>query len=249
MTPAQTPDAAPRSPRHPTVTVADPSKSARREHPRQRSRRAATTVVVAEPSPRYRERIVEAIQARPGLRLVGDVSDGTQALAAARRRRPDVLTVAVQLPGLSGQEVARLAREGSASTRVLVIGSPLGAATIADALDAGAWGYVWKGQDEGVIADAVAAVGRGERFLGPRVQSDLFENVRRRAEGRPLELSGTETEVLALVAEGMFPAAIADHLGLATSTVQGHLRRTYAKLGVSERAAAVAAAMRHGLLA
>jgi two-component system nitrate/nitrite response regulator NarL len=208
-----------------------------------------TTVFVVEQSPRYREWIVEAVEARPGLRLVGEGVDGRVALGDVTRIQPAVVTVAVRLPGLSGIEMIRAMVAAGLQTRGLVIGSPLGVATIADALDAGAWGYIWKGQDAGVIADAIDAVGRGELFLGPRVQADLFENVRQRASGERVGLTARETQVLALIADGRSIVQIAEQLGMSIPTVKTHLSRTYAKLGVSDRAAAVAKAMRHGLLA
>lgn len=204
---------------------------------------------VVEQSPRYREWIVEAVEARRGLRLVGEGVDGHVALDVVKRMRPAVVTVAVRLPGLGGIELIRMMVAAGLRTRGLVIGSPLGVATIADALDAGAWGYVWKGQDPGVIADAIAAVGRGELFLGPRVQADLFENVRQRASGERVELTARETHVLALIADGRSTVEIAQQLNMSIPTVKTHLRRTYAKLGVCDRAAAVAKAMRYGLLA
>ncbi|HTJ32782.1 MAG TPA: response regulator transcription factor [Dactylosporangium sp.] len=208
-----------------------------------------TTVFVVEQSPRYREWIVEAVEARRGLRLVGEGVDGHVALDDVKRIQPAVVTVAVRLPGLGGIEMIRMMITAGLQTRGLVIGSPLGVATIADALDAGAWGYVWKGQDPRVIADAIAAVGRGELFLGPRVQADLFESVRQRASGERVELTARETHVLALIADGRSTAEIAERLSMSIPTVKTHLRRTYAKLGVSDRAAAVAKAMRYGLLA
>ena len=204
---------------------------------------------VVEQSPRYREWIVEAVEARRGLRLVGEGVDGRIALDEVRRIRPAVVTVAVRLPGLGGIEMIRAMITAGLATRGLVIGSPLGVVTIADALDAGAWGYIWKGQDQGVIADAIAAVGRGELFLGPRVQADLFENVRQRANGERVELTARETQVLALIADGRSTQEIAEQLDMSVATVRTHVRRTCAKLGVTDRAAAVAKAMRYGLLA
>lgn len=208
-----------------------------------------TTVVVAEQSPRYREWIVAAVRAHSGLALVGEATSGSTALRDIERLRPAVASVAVRLPGLGGIEIVRAVVAAGLPTRVLVVGSPLGAATIADALDAGAWGYVWKGQDHSVIASAIEAVGRGELFLGPRVQSDLFENLRLRANGEPLELTPRETEVLALAAEGRSTKEIAGQLGMGVPTVKTHLRRACAKLGATDRTAAVAKAIRYGLLA
>ncbi len=208
-----------------------------------------TTVFVVEQSPRYREWIVEAVRSRPGLQLVGEATDGPTALRDIERLRPTVASVAVRVPGLGGIELVRAIVAAGLPTRAIVMGSPLGAVAVADALDAGAWGYVWKGQDQSVMADALAAVGRGELFLGPRVQAELFENVRQRANGERLELTPRETEVLALLADGQTTKDIAAQLGMSVPTVKTHLRRSCAKLGVTDRTAAVAKAMRYGLLA
>jgi two-component system nitrate/nitrite response regulator NarL len=208
-----------------------------------------TTVVVVEQSPRYREWITAAVQGRRGLRLAGESTDGAEALALIRQLRPAVATLAVRLPGLGGIELVRAIVAERLPTRPLVVGSPLGVSTIADALDAGAWGYVWKGNDQSVIAEAIDAVGRGEIFLGPRVQAELFENVRMRARGSRLELTERETQVLALVAEGCPTRQIAEQLAISVPTVKTHLQRVCTKLAVTDRSAAVAKAMRYGLLA
>lgn len=208
-----------------------------------------TTVFVAEHSPRYREWITAGVRSRPGLRLVGESMGGADALARIRRLRPAVASLAVSLPGLGGIELVRAIVAEGLPTRALVVGSPLGLSTIADALDSGAWGYVWKGNDQSVIADALASVGRGELYLGPRVQTELFESARMRAEGRRLELTERETQVLALVADGCPTRRIATQLGLSVPTVKTHLQRVCTKLAVTDRSAAVAKAMRYDLLA
>jgi two-component system nitrate/nitrite response regulator NarL len=208
-----------------------------------------TTVVVVEQSPRYREWITAAVRSHPALRLAGESTDGAEALAQIRDLRPAVVSTAVRLPGLGGIELVRAIIAEGLPTKPLVVGSPLGVSTITDALDAGAWGYVWKGNDQSVIADAIAAVGRGEIFLGPRVQAELFETVRMRASGSRLELTERETQVLALVAEGCPTRQIAEQLQISVPTVKTHLQRVCTKLAVTDRSAAVAKAMRYGLLA
>jgi two-component system nitrate/nitrite response regulator NarL len=208
-----------------------------------------TTVVVVEQSPRYREWITAAVGSRRGLRLAAECTDGAEALEQIRRLRPTVASLAVRLPGLGGIDLVRAIIAEGLPTRPLVVGSPLGVSTITDALDAGAWGYVWKGNDQSVIADAIASVGRGELFLGPRVQAELFETVRMRANGGRLELTERETQVLALVAEGCPTRQIAEQLGISVPTVKTHLQRVCLKLAVTDRSAAVAKAMRYGLLA
>ena len=115
-------------------------------------------------------------------------------------------------------------------------------------MSAGAAGFFSKDADREAVLDAVAAVARGESRVEPRLQSALFAELRERSrEDRP-RLTPREQEILGLMAEGLSAPAIGRRLYLATATVKSHQARIYEKLGVADRAAAVAAAMRAGLL-
>jgi len=206
-------------------------------------------VLVADDHPLYREALAEAIARRPDLELVGAVGDGRRALEEIRRLAPDVAVLDVRLPELDGLEVLRAARREGSPARVLMLSAMSESPVVYAALGAGAAGYWSKDAERDAICDAIAAVARGDAALEPRLQAGVLGEIHARevdAE-RPV-LTEREQEILALVAEGLSAPEIGERLYLSTATVKTHLAHLYDKLGVSDRAAAVATAMRRGLI-
>ena len=207
------------------------------------------TVLVADDHPLFREGVARAVRERPDLELVGEVGDGRAALAGIRELSPAVAVVDLRLPEVDGVGIANAVARDGLATRVLVLSAFTDPRLVYEAMSAGAAGFFSKDADREAVLDAVAAVARGESRVEPRLQSALFAEMRERArdDERPL-LTPREREVLGLMAEGLSAPAIGRRLYLATATVKSHQARIYEKLGVSDRAAAVAAAMRAGLL-
>jgi two-component system nitrate/nitrite response regulator NarL len=112
----------------------------------------------------------------------------------------------------------------------------------------GAAGFLSKEASSQSVCEAIVAASRGETVMSPEVQSGIAEEIRLRSAPERLSLSARENEVLALIAEGLSAPDIGKRLHLSPATIKGHLQSLYEKLGVSERAAAVAEAMRRGLL-
>lgn len=210
---------------------------------------ARVTVLVADDHPLFREGVARAVRDRPDLELVGEVGDGRAALAGIRELSPAVAVVDLRLPEIDGVGIANAVARDGLATRVLVLSAFTDPRLVYEAMSAGAAGFFSKDADREAVLDAVAAVARGESRVEPRLQSALFAEMRERArdDERPL-LTPREREVLGLMAEGLSAPAIGRRLYLATATVKSHQARLYEKLGVSDRAAAVAAAMRAGLL-
>jgi two-component system nitrate/nitrite response regulator NarL len=211
--------------------------------------RTPATVVIADDHPLYREALAGAISRRPDLELVGEAADGRTALELIRRHAPDVAVLDMRMPDLRGLEVvAALTRDGS-PTRVLMLSAALESSVVYAAVAAGAAGYWSKDGERDAICDAIAAVARGEKVLDPSLQAGVFTEIHSREVNadRPV-LTDREGEILALIAAGMSAPAIGEQLFLSTATVKTHLAHLYEKLGVSDRAAAVAEAMRRGLL-
>ena len=207
-----------------------------------------TTVLVADDHPLYREAVARAVRSRPDFELVGQAEDGREALDAIRDQRPDVALLDVEMPSLRGIEILEALRRDGAGTRVVLLSAHLESDTVYDAVAGGVAAYLSKAAPGERICDAIAAVARGEVVLPAEVQAGLASEIRLRAEpGRPA-LSPREQEVLALIAEGLTAPAVGRELHLSTATVKSHLKTLYDKLGVSDRAAAVAEAMRRGLL-
>jgi two-component system nitrate/nitrite response regulator NarL len=205
-------------------------------------------VLVADNHPLYREALATAIRRAPGLDLVAVESDGAHALAAAREIEPDVALLDMRMPELDGMQILRaLVREGL-RTRVVFLSAHTDGATVYAAVGAGACGYLSKDAPADAVCDAVAVVARGGTALPPDVQSGIAAEIRSRAShARPL-LTVREHEVLKLVADGCSAPEMARRLHLSQGTVKSHLQNLYHRLGVSDRAAAVAEAMRRGLL-
>jgi two-component system nitrate/nitrite response regulator NarL len=207
------------------------------------------TVVVADDHPLYREALEQAISRRPDLELVAAVADGRAALEQIRGLKPDVAVLDMRMPGLRGLEVVNaLARDGS-PTRVLMLSAAMESSVVYEAVAAGAAGYWSKDAERDVICDAIAAVARGEKVLDPSLQAGVFAEIHTREvdSDRPV-LTPREHEILGLIAAGMTAPAIGEQIFLSAATVKTHLAHLYEKLGVNDRAAAVAEAMRRGLL-
>jgi two-component system, NarL family, nitrate/nitrite response regulator NarL len=204
--------------------------------------------VAADAQPLYRDAVARAIRARPELELVGAASDGREALHAIGAARPDVAIVGAALAGLSGEQVLNAVARDGLSTRVVMIASRPEAEDVYAALADGAAGYLTTDADARELCDAITAVARGETVLSPVLQACVADEIRLRTpRDRPL-MSARERETLTLIAEGLSAPDIGRALHLSTATVKTHLQHIYVKLGVSERAAAVAEAMRRGLL-
>jgi two-component system, NarL family, nitrate/nitrite response regulator NarL len=205
-------------------------------------------VLAAEAEPLYRDAVVRAIRQRPELELVGAAGDGREALDAIGTWRPDVAIVGGTLDGLSGKQLLNAVARDGLGTRVVLIAARPEPEQVYSALADGAAGYLTKGADARELCDAITAVARGATVLARELQGGVAEEIRLRTpRARPV-MTDRESETLRLIAEGLSAPAIAGTLHLSTATVKTHLQHIYEKLGVSERAAAVAEAMRRGLL-
>jgi two-component system, NarL family, nitrate/nitrite response regulator NarL len=207
------------------------------------------TVLVADDHPLFREGIARAVRERPDLELVAEVGAGRSALARIRELRPDVAVVDLRLPELDGVAIANAVARDRLPTRVLVLSAFTEPRLIYEAMARGAAGYFSKDADRDAVLDAIAAVARGESRVEPGLQGSLFDELRVQArdDERPV-LTPRELEILRMIADGLTAPEIGRRLYLATPTVKSHQARIYEKLGVSDRAAAVAEAMRRGLL-
>jgi two-component system, NarL family, nitrate/nitrite response regulator NarL len=206
-------------------------------------------VLVADDHPIYREGIVRAVKERPDLELVGEAGDGRMALDEIKRQRPDVAVLDIRMPELEGPQVLNALRRDGVETSVIFLSAFMENELAYQTVAAGARGYLSKESSRQEICDAIAAVARGETALAPQVQAGLAAEIqhRERSDGAP-ELSPRESQVLHMIAEGLSAPEIGRQIHLSPTTVKTHLHSLYDKLGVSDRAAAVAEAMRRGLL-
>jgi two-component system nitrate/nitrite response regulator NarL len=206
-------------------------------------------VLLADDHPVYREGLAEVLQRRAELEIVAQAADGREALDAVRRLDPDVAVLDLDLPGLDGMTVLDTMQREHRRTLGVVLSAYDDSSRVYRSIASGARAYLVKTARASVIGDAVLAVARGQSVFPPEVQTGLASEIRMRRElaDRPL-LSPRELDVLRLAADGLSAGEIATELHLSAATVKSHLQHVYEKLEVSDRAAAVAQAMRRGLL-
>ncbi|MGW7521010.1 response regulator [Streptomyces sp. NPDC054796] len=217
----------------------------------------ATRVLVVDDQVLIRAGVAALLRAAPGMEVVGEASDGEEAVRLAGRERPDVVLMDIRMPGVNG--IAATARileaAGEPRPRVLVLTTFDLDEYVYEALRAGASGFLLKDTGPQRLLAAVAAVAEGDTLFAPSVTRRLVEAYARRQDpehAAPPEvleaLTGRETDVLRLVAGGLSNPEIADRLVITESTVKTHLNRTMAKLNLGSRAQAVVLAYETGLV-
>jgi two-component system nitrate/nitrite response regulator NarL len=205
-------------------------------------------VVVADDHPLYRDGVVRALSASGQVEVVAEAEDGRTALEAIREHQPDVALLDYRLPELDGVEVTHAVIRDGLPTRVLLVSAFTDSGLVYNALQVGVGGYIAKDARREQIVDAVLACARGETVLPPELASGLASEIRLRAATDGPVLTEREAQILRLIADGKSLPTIAEELFLGVTTVKTHAQHLYAKLEVSDRAAAVAEAMRRGLI-
>ncbi len=206
------------------------------------------TVVLADDHPVYLDALSRAVEAAPELSLAGTATDGAEAIDVIRRVRPDVAVLDVEMPIYNGPAVAARLATMELPTRVLFLSAHRDGATVYDALATGGYGYVTKDASMRQIQEAVLRVASGVRSLGREVEHEIIGEIQARAERQAIELTEREHSVLELAVKGLTVVGMGKQLHLSPATIKVHLSTLYAKLGVSDRASAVAEAIRRGLV-
>jgi DNA-binding NarL/FixJ family response regulator len=210
-------------------------------------------VLIADDQSLVRAGFRLVLEGHEDIEVVGEASDGRQAVHSVGRLKPDVVLMDIRMPELDGIAATR---EITAShpTRVLVLTTYDLDEYVYDALHAGASGFLLKDTPPDQLADGIRAVAEGEALLAPSVTRRLIEEFSRVGGGRRTapavldELSPRETDVLRLLARGMSNAEIAEQLVLSPTTVKTHVAHLLAKLGVRDRVQAVVLAYESGLV-
>ena len=205
-------------------------------------------VLVADDHPVYREGIVRAVKERPELELLAEVATGREALMAIAELRPHVAVLDMKLPDLDGSQVLRAINRNELPTKVVFVSAYIDSEIVYAAIGGGARAYLSKDATRQQICDAIAAVARGGTVFASEVQTGLAREIQMRSADTDVVLTSREREIIALTAQGLLAPEIGRRLYLSPATIKTHLQRLYGKLGVSDRAAAVAEAMRRGLL-
>lgn len=210
-----------------------------------------TRVIVVDDQTVVREGLVLLLQLLPDIQVVGAAAGGEEALRLVATERPDVVLMDLRMPKMDGVEATKRVRAEHPDTQVVVLTTYSDDESVFAALRAGARGYLTKDARAGEIAEAIAAVQRGEAQFDPAIQRRLAETVTNRAvstEGLPDGLTPREADVLRLIAEGRSNTEIAGQLVITEATVKTHINNLFAKIGVRDRAQAVTYAFRRGLV-
>lgn len=203
------------------------------------------TVLLVDDHPVVREGLRGMIEAEDDLTVVGEAASGTEAQTMAAALRPDVILMDLRMPDGDGVTTTERILAELPQTRIVVVTTYESDADILRAVEAGAAGYLLKDASRAELAAAVREAAAGKTVLAPSVAGRLMGLMR---EPAPAALTAREIEVLTLVAQGQTNADIGRALHISEATVKTHLLRTFSKLEVSDRTAAVTTAMALGLL-
>ncbi|HET6706657.1 response regulator transcription factor [Amycolatopsis sp.] len=203
------------------------------------------TVLLVDDHPVVRDGLRGMLADEPGIEVVGEAGNGRDGVTVARRLCPDVVLMDLRMPGLDGVAATIAVRDELPGTRVLVLTTFDSDRDIQRAIAAGAVGYLLQDAPRDDLVRGVRAAARGEVALAPTVAARLMAH----SAAAPLEpLTARERQVLTLVADGLTNRQIGRRLNISETTVKTHLVRTFTKLRVDDRTAAVTTALQRGLL-
>ena len=190
---------------------------------------------------------VRVLLERAGMAVMGEASDGQEALEIAQEQPPDVAVLDIGMPRLNGLETARRLREACPQTKIIVLSAHTEDPYVLEAMQAGAVGYVLKTQPTLDLVQAIRHVLQGGMYVSPQVSRTVVTAYLGHADLPPDPLTSREREVLQLIAEGETTKEIAWRLELSVKTVESHRSRLMHKLGIHETATLVRYAIRRGL--
>ncbi|MBK9797603.1 MAG: response regulator transcription factor [Holophagaceae bacterium] len=200
-------------------------------------------LLIVDDHPVVRDGLVSILhEGEPDLEVVGEASDGKEAVNSWRTLRPTVTIMDLQIPGQTGVEAILAIRREDPEAKILVLTTFDGDADIQRALEAGARGYLLKSVRRATLIEAVRAVAAGKRYLPPATAARLVEAMESE------RLTPREVDVLKLLAEGQRNREIADALGLAEPTVKIHVNNLLRKLQAKDRTEAAIIALKRGLI-
>jgi DNA-binding NarL/FixJ family response regulator len=202
-------------------------------------------LLICDDHPVVRSGLRGILRSQPDFEVVAEAPDGTQAVELARRFRPDVVLMDLRMPEMDGVTATGKIKAEHPEVQVLVLTTYDTDADILHAVEKGAIGFLLKDASEENLFDAIRQAAQGRSPLAPSVAARLVQRMRGTDGER---LSEREIEILQLVAQGLNNKAIAQELLISESTVKAHMLHIFAKLGVTDRTAAVTTALRRGII-
>jgi len=199
-------------------------------------------ILVADDHLVYRIGIRNLIGSESGFEVVGEASDGMQAIELYRRLRPDVLLLDLRMPQKSGIEVVQAVRKESGDAHILIVTSYQTEEEVFQVLQAGALGYILKDMGREMLIQAIRSVHAGARWVSPTIQRQFTDRVLRQ------QLTLREMEILRLLARGLTNREIANVCNISASTVKNHVNNLLTKLEVADRTEAVSFCLTRGIV-
>jgi DNA-binding NarL/FixJ family response regulator len=206
-------------------------------------------VLIVDDHAIMRDGIRALLSVNDDIEVVGEASEGKEAIKKVEDLKPDVIVMDIAMPGMDGMEATRQMVKANSRIKVLILTQHDNKEYILSAIKAGAAGFVPKRALGSELVSAIRAVSRGDSVLYPSVASALIEDYRQRSELDPYDrLTAREREILKLIAEGHTSQEIADMLIISLKTVLGHRTKIMEKLDIHNRTELIKYAMRKGLI-
>jgi DNA-binding NarL/FixJ family response regulator len=199
-------------------------------------------ILTVDDHPLILEGIATVLQRQPDMEVVGEATDGYQAIEAFAKYRPDVMLIDLQMPGMNGIDTIIAILEKFPNARCVVLTTYAGDVQATRALKAGAKGYLLKSMLRKDLVDTIRIVHSGKSRIPSEIATELASHLGSDA------LSAREIEVLRMVGEGCSNKIVADHLKISEDTVKGHMRNILSKLNANDRTHAVMIAVKRGFL-
>ncbi len=204
-------------------------------------------LVIVDDHSIVREGLCSILNAEPDFQVVGEASNGEEALRVVARTRPDVVLLDLKMPGAPGADVCRDITAKRPETAVIILTAFLDSDMIYRCIQAGAKGYVVKDVERADLKRKIRAAARGEGVLDEKAASPVLERLRK-GTAAPVQLTEREVTILRHIAEGLTNREIGAQLYLSEATVKDQLRKIMDKFGVEHRISAVIAASKQGLI-
>lgn len=208
-------------------------------------------ILIVDDHPVVRRGLQSILGDAKDLQVAGEASNGAQALQQISALKPDVVLMDIRLPGADGVQITRRIRREHPNIKVIILTTYDDDQHLYNAIEAGAHGFLTKHADYADLAESIRAVHKGERLLSPALIGKVLDRFQQMAQAQAMQESGLtdeEVEVLRMIAEGATNKEIGEKLFWSEVTVKRRASEVYSKLGVADRAQAVAEAMKRGLI-
>jgi two-component system response regulator DegU len=205
-------------------------------------------ILIVDDHPVTRDGLRSALSTSDEVEVVGEATNGEEAIELVKQVSPDVVFMDVRMPGMGGIEATEIIRKENPDTKIILFTVEESRVAIADAIRAGVSGYLLKDVSAAELINAAKLAMEGKAVIHPTLTRAFIEEVQYVDKRPETPLSRRESEILQSVAYGATTKEVARNLGISPHTVKTHLERIFEKLGANDRAQAVAIALRKGLV-